>query len=441
MTKRLIFLFILAMFLVSGTAFAENWAFVINDTYKHGKIYVDTDSIVRTGDTVIFWDKLEIRSPTGPGYDWLARWEAKLAPPLRSRELADYKINVATGEIYDRKKYIYSANPPAATDPNEKVFSNSPDYWLSTGMWQEEMNFVLQYLKDKEPKNTENKDTRVERWTVDPVTGGRIGIVFVYDDGSVLVSATWSGPVVDGRAEGKGLLNYVYRTKDGKETNVRADAEMKAGKLDGKTVVDWPGIASFDGYYRDGLREGRGVFRWANGQVYDGDWKAGLRDGLGVHRWPTGEIYEGDFKADLRDGRGIDRYPDGGVYDGGWKADKRSGYGVLKDAAGQVLYQGEWQDGQPAGQTGGQDASARGNLAGFLGIAWGAGKEEAEKIILARPDTGWYSKKYDEFTGNFGDRPALLALDYKDGKFFSGRVWLPATDDDVLKVFANMKSS
>ena len=44
-----------------------------------------------------------------------------------------------------------------------------------------------------------------EAWTTDAKTGFKIGIVF-RSDGMTLVSASWTGPAVDGKAEGKGML-------------------------------------------------------------------------------------------------------------------------------------------------------------------------------------------------------------------------------------------
>ena len=86
----------------------------------------------------------------------------------------------------------------------------------------------------------------VEAWTADPATGSKIGVVFL-TDGLTLVSANWSGPTVGGMAEGQGKLQFVYKDKPGTETKVQADAEMKAGKLDGHVSINWSDGDSFAG--------------------------------------------------------------------------------------------------------------------------------------------------------------------------------------------------
>ena len=345
-----------------------------------------------------------------------------------------------------------------------------------------------------------------ENWTTDPANGSKICIL-LKDDSYKLVSANWSGPTMDGKADGQGMLSYIWTEKDGKAIKAQGNVEMKAGKLDGRVSIKWAEGDSYDGLYKEGVRDGRGVFRFADGRSYDGDWKAGNQCGKGVFRWPNGNIYEGDWKDGKMEGKGVYKWPDGQVYSGDWKnggqegkgvikwpngqsydgdflngkmegvglfkfpdgttyegevkndrwegkgvyrfPDGRThegefknnlpnGQGVIKDATGKVLSQGEFREGKLVNQVG---EGARGKLTGFLGIAWGTAKEEAEKIILARPDSKWFGdKKFNKFIGSFADQASLLALDYKDGKFAGGTVWLPASEDNILPLFEKMKA-
>jgi len=276
-----------------------------------------------------------------------------------------------------------------------------------------------------------------ENWTTDPANGSKICIL-LKDNSYKLVSANWSGPTVDGKADGQGMLSYVCTGKEGKTIKAQGNAEMKAGKLDGRVSIKWAEGDSYDGLYKEGLRDGKGIFRFADGRSYDGDWKDGKMEGKGVYKFPDGTTYEGELKNDQWEGKGIYRFPDGRTHEGEFKNNLPNGQGVIKDVTGKVLSQGEFREGKPVNQAG---EGARGKLTGFLGIAWGTAKEEAVKIVLARPDSKWFGdKKFNKFTGSFADQASLLALDYKDGKFVGGTVFLPASEDDILPLFEKLKA-
>ena len=66
-----------------------------------------------------------------------------------------------------------------------------------------------------------------------------------------VISATWSGICVDGKATGAG--RSVFRLR---------------GNPDGGT---------FEGFMREGKRVGRGTLTWSNGKTYEGQWRNGRR--------------------------------------------------------------------------------------------------------------------------------------------------------------------
>ena len=266
----------------------------------------------------------------------------------------------------------------------------------------------------------------VEAWTTDPATGCKIGIVFLAD-GFTLVSAKWSGPIVGGLAEGQGNLQYLYKEKSGTEIKFQADAEMKAGKLDGHASIKWSDGDAFDGIYREGTREGRGIYKFTDGGIYDGEWKTGKQDGRGVYK--------------LADGR---------VYDGEWKAGKQDGYGVGKDETGKVIYDGQWKNGEPV-----KDGQAAGSSSGgvlkadkVLGIPWGATDAQAKSILTQRPNTKAYSfmngkDAFDRWNGYFGP-----FADFSDAEiivhFYQDKMWMvaiswPLKEDQVLDRFNTVK--
>ena len=322
-----------------------------------------------------------------------------------------------------------------------------------------------------------------EAWTTDPKTGCKIGLVFL-SDGSTLVSASWSGPVVDGKAEGKGTLTVTVRGKDGKDFQGQGEAEMIAGLLDGKNALKWSNGDSYDGYYKAGLREGKGIYKFTNGIIYEGDWKNGVYDGKGTIKWPDGRTYDGDWKDGKHDGKGVMKWPDGQIYDGEWKNGDpngvgiekipkgdvydgewkdgklegkgtykwpdgkvfggayknglRNGYGVLKDASGKVLYEGEWKD----------DMQAMLKADKILGIPWGATDEQARSILLQRPNTKSYSfmngkDAYTQWKGYYGPfadfNDAEIWVHFYQDKMWQVQVSWALKEDAVLERFNAVK--
>ena len=213
-------------------------------------------------------------------------------------------------------------------------------------------------------------ESLAEYWITDPSNSSKICIM-LWGDNMKLVSAAWSGPSVDGKAEGKGLLNFVY-TDNGKEKKVQADAEMKAGKLDGKASVNWANDYTYDGYYKEGLRSGKGVYKSTEGVIQDGDWLNGLMNGKGSLHLPDGRVFEGDFVDGLPTGKvfykmpdgrtykgdmvkavfqgsGVMTFPDGSVHDGDWVNGVPNGKGTLRLASG-IIYEGDFVNGKRTGK-------------------------------------------------------------------------------------------
>jgi len=106
----------------------------------------------------------------------------------------------------------------------------------------------------------------------------------------------YTGPCVDGLAEGKGVAS---------------------------------GIASYKGEFKAGRKHGRGVKTWANGDRYEGEFADDNKQGQGAYSWGRGpwqgERYEGSYAADKREGVGVYRWPSGDEYKGPWKDDAYTG--------------------------------------------------------------------------------------------------------------------
>jgi len=278
-----------------------------------------------------------------------------------------------------------------------------------------------------------------EAWTTDATTGVKIGIVF-RPDGLTLVSAKWTGPAVDGKAEGKGLLTYVYKEKDGTEIKAQADAEMKAGLMDGIVSIKWSSGDSYNGDYKGGLLAGKGTYKYASGHVYEGDFKNGSSEGKGIYKWPDGAVYEGDWVNDKKEGKGIYNWSNGNVYEGNWVNDHRNGYGVQKDSSGKVIYDGEWKDDQRFTPL---------KVDKVLGIPWGASEEQAMSIMKQRPKTVYNSffsfKTKDNIQGQSYGGPfaefddTWIYVVFFQGKMYRVMAFWYDKDDNVMTRFAAVK--
>jgi hypothetical protein len=113
------------------------------------------------------------------------------------------------------------------------------------------------------------------------------------------LQASYSGPCVDGLAEGEGVAS---------------------------------GIAQYRGGFKAGRKHGKGVKAWPNGDRYDGEWDADTRHGYGSYVWGEGpwkgERYDGPFVQDRRHGYGLYWWPTGDVYAGPWENDQLTGPGT-----------------------------------------------------------------------------------------------------------------
>ena len=109
----------------------------------------------------------------------------------------------------------------------------------------------------------------------------------------------YSGPCVDGLAEGEGVAS---------------------------------GIAEYRGGFHRGRKHGKGVKTWPNGDRYEGEFVDDGKQGFGTYQWGSGlwegERYDGSFVADRRQGYGTYWWPSGDVYDGPWDGDQPTGPGT-----------------------------------------------------------------------------------------------------------------
>jgi hypothetical protein len=219
-----------------------------------------------------------------------------------------------------------------------------------------------------------------ESWVTDPKTGTQIGWVH---DLFTLTAASWSGPAVDGKAEGKGTLVVTLRGMDNKDYKGQLQAEMVGGKLHGKVSGKFADGDTLDFTYVNGMAEGKGVYTYAE----------------------RGRIYEGELRNS-----------------------KPDGFGVYKDLNGKVIYEGQWIEGNPA---------TRPPLDKVLGVAWGASEAEVKKVLEARPKTTLRNTvKYGPITeqqywGPFGGQEQWILVRFAEGKLYAFMMVQQFTDDKI----------
>jgi hypothetical protein len=104
------------------------------------------------------------------------------------------------------------------------------------------------------------------------------------------LQASYSGPCVDGLAEGFGRASGA--------------AEYVGG------VKTWPQGDRYEGEFVADHREGYGSYTWGGGawqgERYDGEYVADRRQGYGIYWWPSGDMYAGPWEADAPTGPGTE---------------------------------------------------------------------------------------------------------------------------------------
>ena len=88
-------------------------------------------------------------------------------------------------------------------------------------------------------------------------------------------TVSWSGPCVDGYAEGKGTLIWYLRG----ERHSTYQGEMKAGHYEGHGTQFWPDGTRYDGEWSNDRAEGKGTYQAASGEVCAGVWIDGCFQG------------------------------------------------------------------------------------------------------------------------------------------------------------------
>jgi hypothetical protein len=112
------------------------------------------------------------------------------------------------------------------------------------------------------------------------------------------LQASYSGPCVNGLAEGEGAASGIAEYRGG----------FKAGRKHGQGAKSWPNGDRYEGGFAADHKEGYGSYEWGRGrwegERYDGVFAGDRRHGYGIYWWPSGDVYAGPWEADLPTGPG-----------------------------------------------------------------------------------------------------------------------------------------
>lgn len=150
MILRVTVLVLIVLFMASNATFAANWVFLQRqEGTREGPCteYIDTDSVVRYEDRVVYWTIWVLDEKLG--YDGarkiMFKKEAPLVYPLRYRNLEIYRYD---GEDVEIRRYVM---------PSNTYYAESPD----------ETNQALQYArpaKDGDATKPDPAGTPTPRW-------------------------------------------------------------------------------------------------------------------------------------------------------------------------------------------------------------------------------------------------------------------------------------
>jgi hypothetical protein len=101
MKKRVICLLVLSLFLLSNTAFAANWVYAMRGNVPYNcDVYIDSDSLDKDSNTIIFWELIILDNPTAAGEKKVMQnLEANLTIPRYDRVLEFYTYDSNNQQI------------------------------------------------------------------------------------------------------------------------------------------------------------------------------------------------------------------------------------------------------------------------------------------------------------------------------------------------------
>ncbi len=104
MHKKIAGLALILMIFLSNNVLAANWVHVATSWFGQDKMYVDTESVFKTQDTIIFWQLLVEDDTPDKANKTLYKLEATLAAQRQQRTLEYYLYNPQGKETFRNKR-------------------------------------------------------------------------------------------------------------------------------------------------------------------------------------------------------------------------------------------------------------------------------------------------------------------------------------------------
>ena len=196
--------------------------------------------------------------------------------------------------------------PEATINPSGHQLADEEGYQQARELWLKQVernknNEKVQLnaakfgqLPEKAVAETAPKAEDKAYWTKDAN-----GCAVWNDNPQINKAVTWSGPCVNGKAHGKGVVQFFNA---GKPNGDRYVGDYRNGKAHGWGDHTWPNGDRYVGEYRDDKRNGQGVYTFSSGNRYEGEFCHSSRHGHGVFTMANGDRYEGEFRHKLWNG-------------------------------------------------------------------------------------------------------------------------------------------
>jgi hypothetical protein len=104
--RKVVCLIMLCLLILSNTVLASNWVYVGRSYEYHSNFYIDTETIVKKGDYITFWDIEILDVPDADVKKIMTHFEAKWTTPRRYREIEYYYYDTQNNELwYDNNEW------------------------------------------------------------------------------------------------------------------------------------------------------------------------------------------------------------------------------------------------------------------------------------------------------------------------------------------------
>lgn len=151
--------------------------------------------------------------------------------------------------------------------------------------------------------------------------------------------SSYEGSFIKGEVQGFGLKRWV----DGDTYN----GEWHMGEMSGHGVFTYDNQDKYDGSFERNARHGEGELALKNHDVYNGHHAHDKKHGSGDYMWGDESKFVGKWVKGQRVGQGEQTLVTGEIYTGEWVGDQMHGQGKWEHKESGVVFEGEWERGQP----------------------------------------------------------------------------------------------